>query len=159
ATLVKRDGQLPAERACEYIRQAAMGLQHVHEHGMIHRDIKPANLLLSSTGVIKILELGLARLLPGGEGNGTRLTPVGTVATPDSLGPEQRLDPSKVDIRSDIYSLGCTFYQLLTGQPPFVESSVAKMLAKHQQAPVPPVERFRPDLRPAVGVVVHRMLA
>src|SRR5262249_13199128 len=121
-TLLERDGPLPAARACEATRQAALGLQHAYLRGMVHRDIKPANLLLSREGVVKIVDLGLARLTAPGldDPEAVKLTRTGELmGTPDYLAPEQITDSRRADIRADIYSLGCTLYQLLTGVPPF----------------------------------------
>ena len=117
-TLLERDGPLPVARACEAARQAALGLQHAHLRGLVHRDIKPANLLLSREGVVKIVDLGLARLtLPDPDDAGAvNLTRTGELmGTPDYLAPEQIHDFHRADIRADIYSLGCTLYQLLAG--------------------------------------------
>jgi serine/threonine-protein kinase len=179
--LVKRLGPLPVAQACDCIRQAALALHHIHEHGLVHRDIKPANLFVTGDGwrvagkdnratahappaTIKILDLGLARLQrsPGGDGNSTSiLTPVGAVmiGTPNYLAPEQAIDFHAVDRRADIYSLGCTFYYLLTGQPPFPEGSLAQKLLKHQQEEPPAVEKVRSDVPPQVVAVLRRMLA
>jgi serine/threonine protein kinase len=171
--LVKQGGPLPVEQACEYIRQAALGLQHAHERGLVHRDIKPHNLIMDRrTGPIKLADLGLARLsrpaneeatavLTGGvKGSGT-LTPENAVlmGTLDYLAPEQALDFHSADIRADIYSLGCTFYYLLTGQPPFAGGTLAEKLLKHQQAEPPRVEQFRNDVPAAVSTVLRKMLA
>src|SRR5262249_27441041 len=124
--LVKKGGRLPTAQACEYIRQAALGLQHAHERGLVHRDIKPHNLIMSlREGLVKVADLGLARLpravnheataVLTGNGTGT-LTPQNAVliGTVDYLAPEQALEFHQADIRADIYSLGCTFYYLLT---------------------------------------------
>ena len=182
--LVKRNGPLAVDRACNYIRQAACGLAHAHEKGLVHRDIKPSNLLLTGNGergtrnendggstfhvprsaLVKILDLGLARLRQGADGEITStLTPVGsgsvTMGTPDYLAPEQALDFHQVDIRADIYSLGCTFFYLLTGQPPFPGGSMAQKLMRHQQVPPPPLGKFRTDVPPGVEAVLQRMLA
>src|SRR5262249_408698 len=123
ARLVKTSGPLPVEQACEYIRQAALGLQHAHERGLVHRDIKPANLLLTADAkTVNILDMGLARLdHPPADGDrSSTLTAEGAVmGTPDYLAPEQALGAHTVDIRADLYSLGCTFYYLLTGRVPF----------------------------------------
>jgi serine/threonine protein kinase len=167
--LVKRSGPLPQELACAYVRQAALGLQYAHEHGLIHRDIKPANLMLSKQGSepgsIKILDLGLARLRrPGSamdEQAPSRFTPMGSmmIGTPDYLAPEQALDFRRADVRADIYSLGCTLFYLLTGQPPFARCTLAQKLLRHQNAPPPPVEEYRGDLPAGLPQVLNKMLA
>jgi serine/threonine protein kinase len=119
AQLVKRRGALPLADACEVIRQAALGLQHAHEHHLVHRDVKPSNLLLTPEGRVKVLDLGLA-LLPREPQAREALTEVGQVmGTFDFMAPEQAADVRNVDIRADIYSLGCTLYYLMVGQPPF----------------------------------------
>jgi serine/threonine-protein kinase len=158
--IVKRSGPLTEKRACNFIAQAARGLQHIHEHDLVHRDVKPSNLLLdqrhSKDGVVKVLDLGLAGLGHSGPGHITsRLTPVGsaTMGTPHFLAPEQALDFSRADIRADIYSLGCTFYFLLTGQAPFGDGPLAQTLLRHQQAEPAPV----PGLSPKVDQVLRRM--
>jgi serine/threonine-protein kinase len=170
--LVKQGGSLPVQQACEYIRQAAAGLQHAHERGLVHRDIKPHNLIMSlHNGLIKVADLGLARLpraansewtsaLTGVKGTGT-LTPENAVmmGTVDYLAPEQALDFHKADIRADIYSLGCTFYYLLTGQPPFAGATLAEKLVRHQQAEPPSLDNFRKDLPAGLFSLVRKMLA
>ncbi|MBY0526245.1 MAG: serine/threonine protein kinase [Gemmataceae bacterium] len=169
AKLVKESGVLPVADACEYIRQAASGLQHAHERGMVHRDIKPHNLLLSrsnsgapglKSGVIKVLDMGLARLQGPAEGAVNPLTRLGTVVgTPEYLAPEQAINPRAVDIRADLYSLGCTFYFLLTGQPPFRGEELTELLLKHQVDELPPLEKFRNDVPAVVQSVVRKLLA
>ncbi len=162
ARLVQQRGPLPVSWACACVRQAALGLQHASENGLVHRDIKPSNLMLSTprTGppVVKVLDLGLARLQ---RGEGSRdLTRTGTVmGTMDYLAPEQALDPRAVDVRADIYSLGCTLFFLLAGRPPFTGGTEAQRLLQHQQQEAPAVESLRPDVPPAVAAVVRRMLA
>jgi serine/threonine protein kinase len=124
--LSKIEGPLPIAEACDYIRQAAIGLQHAHERGMVHRDIKPHNLMVTANGTVKILDFGLASLAPEAiadadtvEARGD-LTAAGAImGTPDFISPEQAEDARQADIRSDIYSLGATFYFLLSGRPPF----------------------------------------
>jgi len=162
--LVKSNGPLPVAQACDLIRQAALGLQHACERGMVHRDIKPHNLLLTADGkTLKILDMGLARLdqhaSPDDDKSST-MTQVGAVmGTPDFIAPEQALESHTVDIRADIYSLGCTFYYLLTGKVPFPGGSLAEKLMKHQLREPQPVARLRPDVPPAVASVVRRMMA
>src|SRR5262249_6427734 len=151
---VRRSGPLPVEAACEYVRQAALGLQHAHQMGLVHRDIKPANLFLVnppssdvstplrrvSDSVVKILDWGLARMqpdggglanLPGTDRNAEKGQLIGTA---DYIAPEQARDPCLVDTRADIYSLGCTLYFLLTGRPPFGGNSLMQKLLQHQTA-------------------------
>ena len=117
--LLGRSGPLPVAEACEVIRQAALGLQHLHEHGLVHRDVKPSNLMLTPAGEVKVLDLGLARHLHEPDA-GERITAQGQfLGTLDYVAPEQCTDPHAVDIRADVYGLGCTLYELLAGQPPF----------------------------------------
>ena len=137
---VKERGALPVAEACDYIRQAAIGLQHAHERGMVHRDIKPHNLMVTPDGTVKILDFGLASLAPEAvldadtvEARGD-LTAAGAImGTPDFISPEQADGRTQADIRSDIYSLGATLYFLLSGQPPFAEGSVMHKLKSHAQ--------------------------
>lgn len=175
--LVKDAGPLPVAQACDYIRQAAMGLQHAHERGLVHRDIKPSNLLLKQStgsgssdfqagpwGLIKILDLGLARLRQPAAASPTKnLTVLAgnsvMQGTPDYMAPEQAVDFHGADIRADIYSLGCTFYCLLTGQPPFAGAALAEKLIKHQTAEPRSVLQFRSDVPATVTQVLDRMLA
>ena len=118
--LVRRAGPLPVADACELIRQAAVGLQFAHEHGLVHRDIKPSNLMITQQGQIKLLDLGLARFHSEDAPAGREVTAAGqTMGTPDYMAPEQIADTHTVNIRADIYALGCTLYKLLAGRPPF----------------------------------------
>lgn len=165
AAVVKRLGPLRPADACEIARQAALGLQCAHEHGMVHRDIKPSNLMLTCQGQVKILDLGLA-LLNAGETTRRRaggLTGAGqAMGTADYMAPEQVNDSHSVDIRADIYSLGCTLYKLLTGRPPYAgpnyQTSFEK-LTGHARDPVPPVQSIRPDVPDGLAAILERMLA
>jgi eukaryotic-like serine/threonine-protein kinase len=159
ARLVKEKGPFPIDQACDCIRQAALGLQHAFECGMVHRDIKPSNLFLSKKGVLKILDMGLARVLDPAEGEfESRITQEGlVVGTPDYLAPEQARDSRNTDIRADIYSLGCTFYYLLCGHTPFQGGTPTEKMLKHTTEPVPSLTR--PDVPPKLAAIVYRMLA
>ena len=143
--VVRIRGPLPVDVACDYARQAAEGLQHAHEAGMVHRDIKPNNLMLTPAGRIKILDFGLASLaqearheLADGAhhaqapANGQLTMSGSLLGTPDYLPPEQIEDAQSVTTRSDIYSLGCTLYFMLAGKPPFADLEGEKKLAAHQ---------------------------
>jgi serine/threonine protein kinase/WD40 repeat protein len=160
AGLMRGRGPLPAALACDYMRQAALGLHHAHENGLVHRDVKPSNILLAAQGgVIKILDLGLARLHESAVPAGV-ITDEGTVmGTPDYLAPEQASDPSAVDARADIYSLGCTLFELVTGKPPFDGGTWTQKLARHLTAPPPDVRAARPELPADLSLLVRRMLA
>jgi serine/threonine-protein kinase len=162
--LVREQGPLAVDRACEYIRQAALGLQHAHEHGLVHRDIKPANLLLAAkSGTVKLLDLGLARLMqPEEEGAepSSALTQEGVVmGTPDFMAPEQAWDCSRVDIRADLYSLGCTLYFLLTGHVPFPGGPALQKMTRHLNDEPAPVEELRPEVPAGVAAVLRRLMA
>jgi serine/threonine protein kinase len=158
--LVQKSGPLPVARACAYIRQAALGLQHALERGMIHRDIKPSNLQVTAAGTtIKILDMGLARSQDSREGSGELTQARTIVGTPDYIAPEQIADARRVDIRADIYSLGCTLYFLLAGRPPFPDGAWDEKLACHRQAEPRPIEQFRADVPAAVAAVLRKMTA
>jgi serine/threonine protein kinase len=159
--LVQRHGPQPVAEACEVIRQAALGLQHLHEQGLVHRDVKPSNLMLTPSGRVKVLDLGLARDLHE-PGEGGRITAHGQcLGTLDYMAPEQCVDPHAVDGRADVYALGCTLYELLAGQPPFAGpaygSAFLKMKA-HVEAPVLPIRGCRPDVPERLAVALDRMV-
>jgi serine/threonine protein kinase len=158
ARIVKQHGPLPVCDACEVIRQAALGLQHAHEQGLVHRDIKPSNLMLTRTGQVKVLDLGLALLLSGPERDEPLTAPGGILGTLDYMAPEQATDTHGVDTRADVYSLGCTLYFFLTGRAPFkaARGSLEKIRA-HAEGPVQPVDRR--DVPAALTAVLTKMLA
>ncbi len=170
--LVRRHGPLPIPDACELIRQAAVGLQYAHEHGLIHRDIKPSNLMLSREGQVKILDLGLALLKadqPVGNDT-TAAQPANTeltnsqqiMGTASYMAPEQASDSHQVDTRADIYSLGCTLYKLLTGRPPFAGADCRTPLDQilaHRSKPVEPIGHLRSEVPAELAGVIERMLA
>ncbi len=157
-SLVKHHGPLEVLRACHYMRQAAVGLQHIFESGLVHRDIKPDNLILDRSGTVKILDLGLARFCERLPDEKTVLT-TGILGTPDYLAPEQSLDSHLVDIRADIYSLGGTFYFLLTGQPPFGEGTTSQKLQWHKTREPIPLRQLRPDVPETIASLIARMMA
>jgi WD40 repeat protein len=164
ARLVHKHGPLPVPQACEYVRQAALGLQHAHERGLVHRDIKPSNLLVSQTDgqppVVKVLDLGLARLGSESFAQERGLTRMGQMlGTPDYLAPEQAIDARKVDTRADIYSLGCSLFYLLVGRAPFQAEALAELLMKHQMEAPPLVRLLRPDVPEALDALLQRMMA
>ena len=162
--IVDRLGPLPIAEACEAVRQAALGLEHARENGMVHRDIKPQNLLRTPDGIVKILDFGLATFAREAqrqpESGASAPAVAGPITgTPDFIAPEQAVDPGSADIRSDIYSLGGTFRFLLTGKPPFPEKKVADKIDGHLRRNPEPIESLRPDVPPAVLRIVDRMLA
>jgi serine/threonine protein kinase len=165
--LVRERGPLPVGLACDIVRQAAAGLQCAFEQGMVHRDIKPSNLLVQRTGttlssgyLVKILDFGLARLGDNSDASATIMTPANVImGTPDYLSPEQARNLHLVDIRSDLYSLGCTFYYLLTGQVPFPGGTSVEKLIRHTKDEPIPVEQLRPDLPQEVAEISHALLS
>jgi eukaryotic-like serine/threonine-protein kinase len=158
--LVQRNGPLPVPDACNYVAQTAQALQHAHLLGLIHRDIKPSNLLLcTESRSIKVLDLGLARFRAD-DPEFSQVTRVGAlVGTPDYISPEQVQDSHGADIRSDLYSLGCTFYYLLTGQGPFEHEAPIDKLFCHVREEPTPVEALRPDVPPELAAIIGRLMA
>ncbi|HEY7326558.1 MAG TPA: protein kinase [Gemmataceae bacterium] len=167
---VKRHGPLLVAQACDCIRQAALGLQHAFECGLVHRDIKPHNLLVarpsgeggSKGAIVKILDMGLARVsqAAGEEDTTSSMTKEGAVmGTLDYMAPEQAMDAHSADTRSDLYSLGCTFYFLLTGQVPFPGGSAMEKLLRHQNKRPTPVEELRQNIPRPVAVIVNKLMA
>jgi serine/threonine protein kinase len=170
ARVVKGRGALPVANACYYVQQAALGLQHASDKGMVHRDIKPQNLILAQDGkkhVVKILDFGLAKATYEKAGASRtlleanrKLTKLGTMmGTPEYIAPEQIMDAARADIRADIYSLGCTLYFLLTGKPPFQKNSLDELLQAHYGLAAAPLDQVRADVPAALAAVVARMMA
>jgi serine/threonine-protein kinase len=158
--LITRNGPASFCDSVEYIRQAALGLEHAHKAGMVHRDIKPGNLLVDRNGTVKLLDLGLARYFTTEEGTALTIAHDEKVlGTADYLAPEQAIDSHSVDLRADLYSLGCTLYFLLTGSPPFTEGSLAQRLMAHQTKEPPLLESKRPDTPPSLASIVRKMMA
>jgi formylglycine-generating enzyme required for sulfatase activity/serine/threonine protein kinase len=161
--LVRERGPLPIPEACEYIRQAALGLHHAFEKGLVHRDIKPSNLLLSRNNrTVKLVDLGLARLLDAEERSEQegRITQEGfVIGTPDFLAPEQARNPKAVDIRADIYSLGGTLFYLLTGKVPYEGSNPTEKLLKHCSDPPPSLLKYRADAPPQLDQIIQWSMA
>lgn len=154
--ILKQEGPIDVDRSVRYMREAASGLAEAHDHGVIHRDIKPANLMIDRADRLKIADFGLA-LVPGEAA--TKLTATGTfMGTPGYLSPEQCLG-EEVDHRSDVYSLGITWYELLTGEMPFSADSPAAVLVRVVQVEPPPVESLRPEVDERLRAILRKMIA
>jgi len=171
--LVQQVGPLPVAVACDYARQIALGLQHAHEHGFVHRDIKPSNALVAprpdsspedgysrfAAGLVKILDMGLVRPMNHLAGP-VPLTQQGALlGTMDYLAPEQAQDATRVDGRADLYSLGCTFFYLLTGRPVFPGGLPLDKMLRHRDEPPPAIEQLRDHLPPTLCQLLPRLLA
>ncbi len=157
--LVQRQGPLSVADATSYTLQVAEALSHASQRDVIHRDIKPSNVLITPEGRAKLVDMGLARLHQV-EHPDNDLTASGvTLGTFDYISPEQARDPRSADVRSDLYSLGCSYYFMLTGRPPFPEGTVLQKLLQHQsEDPLDP-RQFRPDLPAEIGPILARLLA
>jgi serine/threonine protein kinase len=162
--VVGEHGPLPVAQAVDYLIQSARGLEAAHEKGIVHRDIKPGNLMLDRHGTVRVLDLGLARIVNAGNAADSsvagRLTQTGMyMGTVDYMAPEQAEDSHRVDHRADIYSLGCTFYFLLTGREPFPAPTVFRRMVAHQEHPAPSLRAIRPDVPPALEAAHQKMMA
>jgi serine/threonine protein kinase len=156
--ILQERGRLPFREAVGLIGQAACGLQHAHERGLVHRDIKPSNLLIDTNGVVKILDLGLARFFDHQDDKLTeRLGGKPIIGSPDYIAPEQAL--GRLDIRSDIYSLGATLYTALIGRPPFSDTAAPEKLVAHQSRPIRPPHELDVRIPFELSAIVLRMLA
>ncbi len=165
---VKSQGPLAINAACDYIRQAALALQHAHEHGLIHRDVKPSNLLLTPEpapnyplGTVTLLDLGLARIVHLNQEamDNTLTDSAHVIGTPDFLAPEQARHAKHIDHRADLYSLGCTCYFLLTGRVPFPAETFTEKLIQHTLEEPIPVQRHRPEIPAGVCRLVQTLMA
>ena len=156
--VVKTRGPLPIAAACEAARQAALGLQYAHQHGLIHRDIKPSNLMLTRAGTIKVIDMGLALAR---DDSTAQLTQTGFVlGTMSYCAPEQFRDASHVDIRADIYSLGCTLYHMITGKAPYWQrKTVTEIMQAHLHEPFPSLTEVLPDAPAKLEALLARMTA
>ena len=154
--IVHNDGPMPPRRALEVIADACQALNFSHQHGIIHRDVKPANIMISRTGAVKVMDFGIARALADGGNSVTQTAAV--IGTAQYLSPEQARG-EQVDARSDVYSLGCVLYEMLTGEPPFVGDTPVSVAYQHvREDPVPPSQR-RAGITPELDAVVLKALA
>lgn len=160
--LVRDHGPMPVPLACDAIRQAAAGLEHAHQTGLVHRDIKPSNILIQRNGgPVKLVDLGLARIADTPDAaEAHRITQEGfVIGTPDFLAPEQARDPMNVDIRADIYALGGTLFYILTGRVPFEGATPTEKLVKHCTAAPPSLLEHRFDAPPQLEHLIHWCMA
>jgi serine/threonine-protein kinase len=151
-------GQLSAALVASYMAQAALGLGHAHDRGIVHRDVKPTNLLLSKEGQVKVLDLGLGALMEADSETSFATAAGHSVGTLNYMSPEQ-VTASEVDGRSDLFSLGCTMYHLLTGQIPFPGETVVECLTRRARGGPVPITTLRPDLPPRVVEVLDKLMA
>jgi predicted Ser/Thr protein kinase len=157
--IVQQNGPLPLADALRYTMEVAEALAHASQRDVVHRDIKPSNVLITPHGHVKLVDMGLARLHQV-ESSFDDLTASGvTLGTFDYISPEQARDPRAADVRSDIYSLGCTLYFMLAAKPPFPDGSALQKLLRHNGVDPPDIRLFRPELPPAIGPLLSKMLA
>jgi eukaryotic-like serine/threonine-protein kinase len=160
STLVKLEGPLPVDMAIDCILQTARGLEYAHIKGVVHRDIKPRNLLLDRDGVVKILDMGLARVETSSGIEQTDLTGTGQImGTIDYMAPEQAVNPKLANQQADVYSLGITLWYLLTGRHLYEGDTVLERLVAHRERPIPSLVKACPDATPELEAVFHRMVA
>jgi serine/threonine protein kinase len=169
--LLAQRGRLPPKEAVRMAFLVALGLQHLFEHGMVHRDLKPANLMLCPApgpqgntlrSMVKILDLGLGRLAfdPDSRVTTENLTVEGSIlGSPDYLAPEQARDPSRVDIRADLYSLGCTLFHALAGEPPFKDTNLVRQILRHANQQPRQLKEFNQGLPDELERIVHTLMA
>jgi serine/threonine-protein kinase len=159
SALVKKQGPLPVDQAVNCIVQAARGLEAAHAEGVVHRDIKPGNLLLDKKGIVKILDMGLARMHGDAAGQ-AELTATGAImGTVDYMAPEQARSTKTADARADIYSLGCSLFYLLTGKATYDGDTLTEKLLAHQSDPIPELRKILPDVPEELEAVFRTMVA
>lgn len=156
---VEKNGVIPLPEAINFILQITSAIAHASSHGVTHRDVKPSNILITPQGKAKLIDMGLARLLKPTAFDDDLTASGVTLGTFDYISPEQARDPRNADVRSDIYSLGCTFFFMLTGQPPFPEGTVLQKLLKHQGDEPPDLRTFAPNTPLEVSMVIQKMMA
>jgi serine/threonine protein kinase len=156
--VIEDRGPLPAAEVVDYMTQAAMGLAHAHERGIVHRDVKPPNLLLSEEGQIKVLDLGLSALMEADSAASYATVAGRIVGTVNYMSPEQAI-AHNVDGRSDLFSLGCTMYQLLSARLPFPGETIAECLTLRIKGRSTPITDFRPDLSPRLVQLLEKLMA
>ncbi|NBO91463.1 MAG: serine/threonine protein kinase [Planctomycetia bacterium] len=165
--MLARRKQLPPAEAAQLVFQALQGLEHIHEKGLVHRDLKPSNLMLTppsgSTTLgssVKILDIGLGRVMEDSDDTDAGLTGEGVLlGTPDYMAPEQARDPRSIDIRSDIYALGCVLYHLLSGQPPFPDTNIISQMIRHANETPRPLVEFNKTIPDGLQQIVNWMMA
>ncbi|MFM7108222.1 MAG: serine/threonine-protein kinase [Planctomycetaceae bacterium] len=155
--MVREDGPFDLARTIDVAIQVADALEHAFGRDVVHRDIKPSNIVITPAGRARIVDMGLARLAPvAGDGD---LTASGvTLGTFDYIAPEQARDAREADVRSDLYSLGCTIFFMLAGRPPFAEGTLVQKLLQHQQSRPPALDELRPDVPPRFAAIVARLM-
>ncbi len=157
-SVVRNDGPMDYETAADFLAQAAEGLEHAHEVGLIHRDVKPANLLVDGKRVVKVLDMGLALFSDDEAASLTVAHNENVLGTADYLAPEQALNSHNVDARADLYGLGCTLYYVLTGHAPFPEGTLAQRIAKHQTQMPADIRIDRPDCPEPLVEICFKMM-
>lgn len=156
--LVRSEGPFAVGQAMDVVAQVADALEHACERDVVHRDIKPSNIVITPAGRARIVDMGLARLAPAA--GDADLTVSGmTLGTFDYISPEQARDPRAADVRSDLYSLGCTLFFMLTGRPPFAEGTMVQKLLQHQQDPPPSITALRPNVPERLAAILARLMA
>ena len=155
--LIRRSGRIAAADTVNYAMQVAHALKHTSAMGVVHRDIKPSNIIVTLSGRVKLVDLGLARKEQSESAGELTMTGT-TLGTFDYISPEQAKDPRSVDVRSDIYSLGCTMYHMLTGQPPYPDGTALQKLLDHQRKDAPNPQAINPEISDELAGVVRRMM-